>query len=364
MRVDLFDFELPEDRIALRPVSPRDVAKLLHCSPDGHLSDHQVRDLPQLLRAGDCLVFNNTRVIPARLVGQRTRDNIGGQAQSAQIEITLLSATDETQTLWSALAKPQRRLRVGDRIEFMKGFSAEVMALEPEGMTKLRLSVPSQNLMQALAECGAMPLPPYIAGKRKADAQDNRDYQTVYAKHDGSVAAPTAGLHFTEKLLNDLQNKGIHFTFVTLHVGAGTFLPMKTKETTEHKMHAEWGELSAATAQQLNNVRANGGRIIAVGTTSLRLLETVAAQELTKRAGGFAPYQGETDIFITPGFEFRAIDALMTNFHLPKSTLFMLVAALLGLDEAHTAYQYAIANHYRFFSYGDSSLLWRKGQRV
>jgi len=356
MRLADFDFELPDDRIALRPASPRDAARLLVVGPSGALSDRTVRDLPQLLAPGDALVFNDTRVIAARLRGVRTR---GGSAVA--VETTLHRRVSPSR--WTAFARPGRRLAVGDAIAFgeandracaLTELNAEVVAKGEGGELTLAFELAGPDLDLAVAAHGAMPLPPYIAGQRAEDEQDFTDYQTVYAREDGSVAAPTAGLHFTAELLQALKARGVTLCFVTLHVGAGTFLPVKTEQISEHRMHAEAGEVGAATAEALNAARAAGGRLIAVGTTALRLLESAADENGTIR-----PFHGETSIFITPGYRFRTADALVTNFHLPRSTLFMLVSAFSGLATMRAAYAHAIAAGYRFYSYGDASLLWR-----
>jgi S-adenosylmethionine:tRNA ribosyltransferase-isomerase len=356
MQLADFDFDLPEDRIALRPASPRDAARLLVVPPDGPLEDLRVSNLPGLLRAGDILVLNDTRVIPARLKGVRTRE-----ASRVAVEATLhrrLSAH-----VWTAFMRPGKRLAAGDRVSFgeaqdracfLGDLDATVKGKGEGGEVTLAFDLAGPDLDAAIAERGAMPLPPYIAARRPEDAQDRADYQTVYAEEDGSVAAPTAGLHFTPGLLAKLATAGVETARVTLHVGAGTFLPVKTEALAEHRMHAEWGEIDAATAQRLNAVRAAGGRIVCVGTTSLRLLETSTGED-----GVVRPFLGETDIFITPGYRFRAADGLMTNFHLPKSTLFMLVCAFAGTQTMKAAYAHAIAAGYRFYSYGDGSLLWR-----
>lgn len=356
MQLADFDFHLPEERIALRPASPRDSARLLLVQPGEALRDLQVRDLPDLLRAGDVLVVNDTRVIPARLKGVRVR----GESRIA-VEATLHQP--KSGHIWTAFMRPGKKLAPGDRLHFgeaddraclLGGLDATVQAKGEGGEVTLAFDLSGPDLMAAIAERGMMPLPPYIAAKRGEDEQDRADYQTVYAAEDGSVAAPTAGLHFTPELLARLEALGVGFERVTLHVGAGTFLPVKTEDLSEHKMHAEWGEIDAATAVRLNAARAAGGRIICVGTTSLRLLESAADPDGTIR-----PFAAETAIFITPGYRFRAADGLMTNFHLPKSTLFMLVSAFAGLDTMRAAYAHAIATGYRFYSYGDSSLLWR-----
>jgi S-adenosylmethionine:tRNA ribosyltransferase-isomerase len=327
MRTDLFDFELPEERIALHPASPRDSARMLVVpAGDAPIEDRSVRELPDLLREGDALVFNDTRVIPAALEGVRRRGDL-----EAHIAVMLIERLGADR--WRALARPAKRLQVGDRLHFghagemcmLGALDATLAARGESGEVDIAFDLSGPDLDAAIAAVGQMPLPPYIAGKRPVEAADRVDYQTIYAAHDGAVAAPTAGLHFTPELLAALEARGISRHFVTLHVGAGTFLPVKAEDTAEHKMHAEWGEVSAETVAALNAVRANGGRIIAVGTTSLRLLESAA------RSGEIQPFSGATDIFITPGYQFRAIDVLMTNFHLPRSTLFMLVAAFAGL---------------------------------
>jgi S-adenosylmethionine:tRNA ribosyltransferase-isomerase len=363
MRVDLFDFELPDDRIALRPASPRDAARMLVVRPgtEPTLEDRAVRDLPDLLRPGDVLVLNDTKVVPARLFGVRAR----GEA-TARVEVLLHKR--EGADRWRAFARPAKRLAVGDRIRFgeaseslaceLARLDAEVEAKGEGGEVTLRFAFAGAFLDEAIARLGDMPLPPYIAGKRAADERDRADYQTVYARDEGAVAAPTAGLHFTDDLFRRLDARGVARAFVTLHVGAGTFLPVKADDTAEHRMHAEWGAVSEETAALLNAARARGGRIVAVGTTSLRLLESAARED-----GAIAPFVGETDIFITPGHRFRAADALMTNFHLPRSTLFMLVSAFAGLDAMKAAYAHAIARGYRFYSYGDACLLFRDERR-
>lgn len=343
MRVSDFDFELPVDRIALRPVSPRDSARLLVVRRDA-FEDRIFRDLPSLLRPGDVLVFNNTRVIPAALRGHR----VGRGGTTPKIEILLHLRLDGQR--WKAFAKPAKKLEAGDKIYFNRNSNVLECDVEEKGEAgevSLRFALSGPALDAALAEVGEMPLPPYIAGKRGTDEKDKADYQTVYAEKEGAVAAPTAGLHFTPDLMKRLQDTGISREFVTLHVGAGTFLPVKAEDTKDHKMHAEWGEVTAATCERLKAARARGGRIVAVGTTSLRLLES----------SGLEPFSGTTDIFITPGYRFRAVDLLITNFHLPKSTLVMLVSAFSGLGRMREAYAHAIAGNYRFYSYGDSSLL-------
>jgi S-adenosylmethionine:tRNA ribosyltransferase-isomerase len=344
MRVDAFDFTLPPERIALRPVRPRDAARMLVVA-GGQLTDHGVRDLPQLLRAGDVLVFNDTRVIPAQLEGVR-RTFKGGEAR---IGVTLHKRIDLRR--WQAFVRNAKRLVPGDRVAFAGGVSVLAQERLPDGSFILRFDG-DEPVELLLDRAGQMPLPPYIAGKRATDDADRRDYQTIFAEKDGAVAAPTASLHFTPELIAAIEAAGIARATLTLHVGAGTFLPVKADDTDDHVMHAEWGQIDAATADRLNAVRAGGGRIIAVGTTVLRLLESAADE-----AGVIQPFQGDTSIFITPGYRFRAVDGLMTNFHLPKSTLFMLVASLMGLETMQAAYAHAIAQEYRFYSYGDSSLL-------
>lgn len=340
MRVDLFDFDLPPERIALRPVSPRDAARMLRIAGDGSLVDHQVRDLPRLLRRGDCLIFNDTRVIPAQLEGRLGEASIGA---------TLHKRLDLRR--WQAFIRNAKRLRVGEQVDFGSGVIAIAEARHDDGSFTLYFE--GEEPVEILLErAGTMPLPPYIAGKRPTDAQDRRDYQTMFAQKDGAVAAPTASLHFTPALMAAIAGAGIETATLTLHVGAGTFLPVKAEDTSEHKMHSEWGHVDDSTAERLNAIKAAGGRLIAVGTTSLRLIESAASAD-----GVIHPFEGDTDIFITPGYGFKAIDGLMTNFHLPKSTLFMLVSALMGREVMQAAYAHAIANEYRFYSYGDSSLL-------
>ncbi len=340
MRVDLFDFDLPPERIALRPVAPRDAARMLCVSGDGTLADRDVRELPQLLRTGDCLIFNDTRVIPAQLEGRRGDASIGA---------TLHKRIDLRR--WQAFIRNAKRLRVGETVDFGENVKAIAEARHEDG--SFTLFFEGDEPVEVLLErAGTMPLPPYIAGKRPTDAQDAQDYQTMFAQKDGAVAAPTASLHFTPQMLAAIAQAGIETATLTLHVGAGTFLPVKAEDTTDHRMHSEWGSIDAATADRLNAVKAAGGRLIAVGTTSLRLIESAADAE-----GVIRPFKGDTDIFITPGYRFKAIDGLMTNFHLPKSTLFMLVSALMGRETMQAAYAHAIASEYRFYSYGDSSLL-------
>ena len=348
MRVDLFDFELPDDLIAQRPVSPRDSARLLDVAPDG-LHDRAVRDLPGLLRRGDLLVFNDTKVIPARLKG--LRPGSGGR-QDVAVEALLIR--DLGAGHWLSFARPTKRLRRGDVVTFANGLAATVEAKHEDGSIVLAFDKSGHEFLTALEQSGAVPLPPYIRGGT-ADAQDRADYQTLFARTDGSVAAPTAGLHFTPPLLAALAEAGIGTTGVTLHVGAGTFQPVRVDDTDSHTMHAEWGEVPEATARAVVATRAAGGRVVSIGTTSLRLLESVARAH----DGAVKPWSGETDIFITPGFRFRAVDLLLTNFHLPRSTLFMLVAAFAGLDCMKQAYAHAISERYRFYSYGDCCLLRR-----
>jgi S-adenosylmethionine:tRNA ribosyltransferase-isomerase len=356
MRVDLFDFELPPERIALRPVEPRDSARLLVVPPAGAFEDRIVRDLPSFLRAGDALVVNDTRVIHARLSGKRIRREL-----SAGVEATLIERVDGSR--WRALMRPAKKLHIGDLVRFghdaqgaclLGSLDAHVEERGEEGEITLRFELSGAALDEAIEAAGDMPLPPYIAGKRAADARDESDYQTIYAREAGAVAAPTAGLHFTPELMKTLEAMGVKLYRVTLHVGAGTFLPVKADDTDAHKMHAEFARLDADTAQALNVARAKGGRIVAVGTTALRTLESAALPD-----GTLAPYAARTSIFITPGYAFRATDMLITNFHLPRSTLFMLVSAFSGLERMKAAYAHAIANGYRFYSYGDASLLHR-----
>jgi S-adenosylmethionine:tRNA ribosyltransferase-isomerase len=359
MRVDLFDFDLPENSIALRPASPRDSARMLIVRPDGEpvLEDRGVLDLPSFLRPGDALVFNDTKVIPAQLEGVRYR----GEDISTPVSLTLHMRVAPSR--WKAFARPARRLKPGDRISFGHGGNACLLgSLEAvveekgdAGEVTLRFDLSGPSLDEAIMAVGHIPLPPYIASKRADDARDRTDYQTVYAREEGAVAAPTAGLHFTDRLFASLDEAGIERYFVTLHVGAGTFLPVKADDTADHVMHEEIGHVDPMTAAKLNAVRERGGRIVCVGTTSLRLIESAAAED-----GSIRPWSGATGIFITPGYRFRAVDMLMTNFHLPKSTLFMLVSAFAGLETMHAAYAHAIATGYRFYSYGDSSLLFRK----
>ncbi|PVH30064.1 tRNA preQ1(34) S-adenosylmethionine ribosyltransferase-isomerase QueA [Pararhodobacter oceanensis] len=346
MRLSDFDFDLPEELIATRPVRPRPAARLLHVE-GGAMVDRQVADLLDILRPGDRLILNNTKVIPARLFGERLRDTRDGSGR-AKVEVTLIGP--EGQGAWRALARPLRKLAAGDRIEFSEDLAAIVRG-KSEGEAVLVFEQSGTDFDAALEAAGKMPLPPYIESRRPADAQDREDYQTVFARESGAVAAPTASLHFDDGLLAALRAKGVMMSEVTLHVGAGTFLPVKVEDVTTHKMHAEWGEVSEAAAEEINATRAQGGRVIAVGTTALRLIESAA------RSGRVESWRGETDIFIYPGFEFHATDGLMTNFHLPKSTLLMLVSALMGKGLMDAVYAHAIAERYRFFSYGDASLL-------
>jgi S-adenosylmethionine:tRNA ribosyltransferase-isomerase len=355
MRVDLFDFDLPDDRIALRPASPRDAAKLLVVRQAGPFEDRVVRDLPSLLEPGDILVFNDTKVIPAQLAGIRRR----GEA-SAQVDATLHMRVAEDR--WLAFVRPGKRVADGDRIHFghdqnscfMGKLDATVVEKREGGEVLLAFDLAGPFLDEALHAVGHIPLPPYIASKRPEDERDRADYQTIYARDEGAVAAPTAGLHFTPELFAALDARGVERHFVTLHVGAGTFLPVKADDTADHKMHAETGHISDETAAAINAAKARGNRVVCVGTTSLRLLESAA-----DRDGHLTEWSGATDIFITPGYRFRVADALMTNFHLPRSTLFMLVSAFSGLERMRAAYAHAIENGYRFYSYGDGSLLFR-----
>ena len=355
MRTDLFDFDLPAGRIALRPASPRDSAKLLVVRPGGTLDDRTVRDLPGLLRAGDALVVNDTKVIPARLTGRRI-----GRGVEAGIEVTLTKRLDGSR--WTAFVRGAKKLEPGDTIRFgeegkvcfLGQLDATVEGKGEGGAVTLSFAFHGPVLDQAIGERGDMPLPPYIASKRAPDDRDRADYQTLFARDEGSVAAPTAGLHFTADLLAALQAKGVSLHRVTLHVGAGTFLPVYADDTAEHKMHSEHAELTADTAAALNAVRAGGGRIVAVGSTALRTLESAADDD-----GLLRSFSGETSIFITPGYRFKATDVMLTNFHLPRSTLFMLVSAFCGLDAMQRAYAHAIASGYRFYSYGDACLLFR-----
>ncbi len=363
MRTDLFDFDLPPDRIALRPASPRDSARLLVVRPGANISggrplleDRVVSDLPALLLPGDQLVVNDTKVIPAQLSGRR----MGGET-GPRIEATLIKRLDGSR--WQALVKPARKLSPGDRVRFgeeghvcfLGQLDATVEAKGEAGEVTLAFAFHGPALDEAIAAHGIMPLPPYIAARRAPDEQDRTDYQTLFAREEGAVAAPTAGLHFTNSLTAGLAARGVGLHTVTLHVGAGTFLPVKTDDLAGHRMHAEWGQVSAETAQALTAAgKGRGGRIVAVGTTSLRLLESAARED-----GVIAPFSGDTSLFITPGYRFRAVDVLLTNFHLPRSTLFMLVAAFCGLDTMKRAYAHAVETGYRFYSYGDACLLFR-----
>jgi len=339
MRVDLFDFDLPTDRIALRPARPRDSARMLLVEGD-RISDRMVVDLPSVLRPGDVLVFNDTRVIPAQLEGKRGEASIGATLHKR-----------EGLREWWAFVRNAKRVRDGDAIDFDGGVRASAVRRDDAGAILLHFHG-DEPVELLLERAGEMPLPPYIASKRGTDEADRDDYQTIFARHEGAVAAPTAALHFTDRLLALLDERGVERETLTLHVGAGTFLPVKADDTSNHKMHSEWGRIDEATADRLNRARAAGGRLIAVGTTSLRLLESAVGPD-----GKIQPFDGDTAIFITPGYRFRAIDGLMTNFHLPKSTLFMLVSALMGLDTMKTAYARAVDEGYRFYSYGDASLL-------
>ena len=360
MRTADFDFDLPDDHIALRPAEPRDSARLLVVR-DGGLEDRIIRDLPDFLRPGDALVFNDTRVIPARLSGVRERIGPEGETLTVAVEATLHHR--DAPDVWSAFMKPGKRIKPDDRIRFgaesngaclLGRLDATVVDKGEDGLVTLRFDLAGPMLDEAIRDVGVMPLPPYIAAKRAEDDRDRSDYQTLFAKWDGSVAAPTAGLHFTPALMAAIEARGVSTHALTLHVGAGTFLPVKADDTADHKMHSEWGEVCAATAAALNAVRAAGGRIVCVGTTSLRLLESATTAE-----GEVRPFHGDTAIFITPGYCFRAADVLMTNFHLPKSTLFMLVSAFAGLETMKAAYAHAVKDGYRFYSYGDGSLLFR-----
>jgi S-adenosylmethionine:tRNA ribosyltransferase-isomerase len=339
MRVDLFDFDLPPDRIALRPARPRDAARMLLVEGE-RISDSKVLDLPNVLRPGDVLVFNDTRVIPAQLEGKRGEARVGATLHKR-----------EGLREWWAFVRNAKRVRDGDVIEFGEGVKASAVERDDEGAVLLHFH--GEEPVELLLErAGTMPLPPYIAGKRATDESDREDYQTMFARESGAVAAPTAALHFTDRLIAALDERGVKRETLTLHVGAGTFLPVKADDTTSHKMHSEWGRIDRATADRLNAARASGGRLIAVGTTSLRLIESAADD-----SGIVQPFEGDTAIFITPGYRFKAVDGLMTNFHLPRSTLFMLVSALMGLDVMKSAYAHAIEHGYRFYSYGDASLL-------
>ena len=345
MRVDLFDFELPPERIALRPARPRDSARLLLVE-GAEIADRTVLDLPNLLNPGDVLVFNDTRVIPAQLEGKRGEASIGATLHKR-----------EGPREWWAFIRNAKRVRDGDVVEFEGGVRASAVEKNAEGAVLLHFHG-DEPVELLLERAGRMPLPPYIASKRAVDEADRSDYQTMFAKEEGAVAAPTAALHFTDRLIAALDARGVIRETLTLHVGAGTFLPVKGETTEEHVMHAEWGRIDTGLANRLDAARAAGGRIIAVGTTSLRLLESAASDD-----GTIHPFEGDTAIFITPGYRFKAIDGLMTNFHLPRSTLFMLVSALMGLDMMQRAYAHAIAERYRFYSYGDASLLLPQGAK-
>jgi S-adenosylmethionine:tRNA ribosyltransferase-isomerase len=343
MRLDDFDYDLPRERIAAHPMEPRERARLLVIPAAGPFADRHIADLPQLLRPGDLLIFNDTKVIPARLVGRRG---------AAQIEVTL--AHDLGGGNWRAFAKGARRLHPGDRVDFAPGLAASVTEKHPEGEITLAFDLEGAAFREALARHGTMPVPPYLKRPKGGDPRDRADYQTIFAEAEGAVAAPTAGLHFTPALIAALAGRGVAWTTVTLHVGPGTFLPVKSADPRAHRMHAEWGILSEETAARIAAARARGGRLVAVGTTSLRLLESAAGED-----GAIRPFAGETRLYILPGYRFRAIDLLLTNFHLPRSTLLMLVAALAGLDRIKAAYAHAIAAGYRFYSYGDACLIER-----
>lgn len=345
MKVEQFDFEIPKELIAIRPAPSRDGARLLVVNGKA-LDDNQVTDLPNFINSGDLMIFNDTRVIPARLKGKR---------RDANMELTL--HMNMTGGVWKAFAKPAKKLKVDDIINFDGGLNAEVINKGDAGEVTIQFNKTDDELGDALKRAGVMPLPPYIASQRPVDERDEEDYQTIYSKHDGAVAAPTAGLHFTENLQAALDAKGVKSAYVTLHVGAGTFLPVKVDDTDDHKMHEEYGEISADVAKLITETHQCGHKVIAVGTTSLRLLESA-----TDEAGITHEFAAATDIFITPGYKFRCIDMLMTNFHLPKSTLFMLVSAFAGFENMKAAYQHAIQNGYRFYSYGDSSILMREDQ--
>ena len=339
MRVELFDFDLPQDRIALRPACPRDSARLMVVKRAG-VADHQMLQLPELLRGGDVLIFNDTKVIPAQLEGKRGEASIGATLHKR-----------EGPREWQAFLRNAKRARVGDTIDFGAEVHASIVDKAGDGSALLHFHG-EEPVELLLDRAGRMPLPPYIASKRPADDRDRADYQTLFAKNDGAVAAPTAALHFTPRLLEALNERGIGYETLTLHVGAGTFLPVKAQDTSDHRMHSEWGRIDPSTADRLNRARASGGRLIAVGTTSLRLLESATGED-----GRILPFEGDTAIFITPGYRFKAVEGLITNFHLPRSTLFMLVSAFVGLDVMKRAYEHAIKAKYRFYSYGDASLL-------
>ena len=351
MKVDLFDFELPEALIALRPAEPRSAGRLLEVAADGAFFDRTVADLPEALRPGDLLVFNDTKVIPAHLMAERVR----GSAV-AKVELNLHRRVGSG--VWRAFAKGAKKIREGDMVQVRApagvALCGEVTGCFAAGEIELDFGLSDAAFDAALAEVGDIPLPPYIAAKRAIDAQDSEDYQTIYARHKGAVAAPTAGLHFDDQLMQQLRNRGIERCFVTLHVGAGTFLPVKSDDTQDHVMHQEWGRVTVEQADQINRAKAAGRRIVAIGTTSLRILESASTE-----SGEMQAFEGATDIFIEPGYKFKCIDGLVTNFHLPRSTLFMLVSALAGRERMQRAYAHAIASAYRFYSYGDASLLWR-----
>jgi S-adenosylmethionine:tRNA ribosyltransferase-isomerase len=344
MRVDQFDFELPAERIALRPARPRDSARLLLVEGE-RVEDRQMLDLPDLLRAGDVLLFNDTKVIPAQLEGRRGEAGVG---------ITLHKRLGPRE--WQAFARNAKRLRLGDCVQFANGVACSIVDKAADGSVEVHFHG-DEPVETMLERAGRMPLPPYIASRRPADEADVEDYQTMFAREEGAVAAPTAALHFTNRLIAALDARGVRRETLTLHVGAGTFLPVKAERIEDHKMHAEWGRIDDATAERLNAARAAGGRLIAVGTTSLRLIESAAAED-----GTIHPFEGDTAIFITPGYRFKAVDGLVTNFHLPRSTLFMLVSALMGLEVMKSAYAHAVREAYRFYSYGDASLLLPRGQ--
>ncbi|EJW21733.1 S-adenosylmethionine:tRNA ribosyltransferase-isomerase [alpha proteobacterium IMCC14465] len=359
MQVEAFDFNLPEELIALRPASPRDSAKLLHVASDGNLSDKIIRDLPSYFSKGEVLVVNDTRVIPAKLTGTRLRDSASNSASEteqnsgAQIDLNLIER--QGASMWKCLLKPAKKVRSGDVISFADAEGGSYIATvreKEQGEALIDFNLSLEKMDEVLGLIGSMPLPPYIAGRRTPDEKDNQDYQTLFAEHDGAVAAPTAGLHFTPELQAKLENIGVEICRVTLHVGAGTFLPIKVEDTNHHKMHAEWGEVKPETADRLNAAKQNGFKICCVGTTSLRLLESAARDD-----GLIAPFAAPTDIFIKPGYQFKAADRLLTNFHLPKSTLFMLVSAFSGLATMKKAYDHAVHSRYRFYSYGDACLL-------
>lgn len=350
MKLAAFDFELPDEAIALRPAIPRDSARLLQVGQNGALTDHHVFDLPSLIEPGDILVINDTKVFPAALTAIRKARPVGGGGDVA-ITVNLHQSVDDR--TWRAFVKPAKRLKVGDIIYFSASLTAMVLDKRDGGDVSMEFNLSAGDLMRAVQAHGEVPLPPYIARQRAVDAQDRRDYQTIYANSSGSVAAPTAGLHFTQPLLEALSKKGIKTARLTLHVGAGTFLPVKTENVSDHHMHKEWYSIDQEACDAINQTKSNGGRVIAVGTTSLRALESAGED------GELRPRTEETDIFITPGYEFKIVDGLMTNFHLPKSSLFMLVCALAGTNAMQKAYNYAIETGYRFYSYGDSSLIWK-----